>query len=56
MLEMIPFICSYVFGNPESFLANHRVRQVLRQPSFRKQVVCLVFDEVHTAVSWYVKK
>ena len=43
----------FVFGKPESFLTNPDVRDILRDPDFRKRVTYIVFDEVHTAVSWY---
>ena len=43
---------SYVYASPEQVVSNKRWRDMLRSDIYRQKLVCIVFDEVHTAVSW----
>ncbi|XP_060564153.1 bifunctional 3'-5' exonuclease/ATP-dependent helicase WRN-like [Ruditapes philippinarum] len=46
---------SYVYSNPE-YVTSGVWRDMLRNSIYRKNLVCIVFDEVRTAVSWGLDK
>ena len=41
-------------GSPEDFLYDDTVMELMQKSKLRDRVLAIVFDEVHTAVSWYV--
>ena len=53
-LSLFWYCCRYVIGNPEQYMLDDDVMALLQKKTFRDRVLCIVFDEVHTAVSWYV--
>ena len=42
----------YLHTNPEHVIGNKQWRDMLKTDIYRKHLACIVFDEVHTAVSW----
>ena len=42
----------YVYLNPETLISNTFWREMLQAEVYKQNLVCLAFDEVHTAVSW----
>ena len=41
-----------LYGSPESFVGDDKFRQMFANDMFRKNVVAVVCDEVHTVVLW----
>ena len=42
-----------LFGSPESILSS-KFRSVLKSPEFQRRLPCVVIDESHCTVKWYV--
>ena len=42
----------FLYGSPESFVADRRLKETFSQPQYRRNVVAVVCDEVHTVVHW----
>ena len=41
-----------LYGSPESFVGDDKFRGMFSNDFFRKNVVAVVCDEVHTVVQW----
>ena len=52
MVHYLFIFLRYIFGNPEAFLEKEEAKSLLQNTEFEERVGCIVFDEVHTAVSW----
>ena len=43
---------SIVYGSPETLVGNAKWRNILQNDVFRRRLVGLAVDEVHTVVQW----
>ena len=44
--------CQFLYGSPESFVGDRKFKEMFFQPQYRRNVVAVVCDEVHTVVHW----
>ena len=42
-----------LYGSPESFVGEEKIRGMFSNMFYRKNVAAVVCDEVHTVVHWY---
>ena len=50
--SLFVYFSQVYFCNPEAFLEKEEAKSLRQNTEFEERVGCIVFDEVHTAVSW----